>query len=182
MFDRRGARKYLNAAERLAFFRAAEREPDQLRRSFCLTLFFTGCRISEALNLTADGFDRSQKSLVFETLKRRRKGLFRAVPIPDSLVVLLAGSVRSQCRIWPFSRPTAYRMIKQVALEARIAGSMACPKGLRHGFAVACVAQKVPLPTIQKWMGHARLETTAIYLSVSDEEERDLARRTWFKT
>ena len=31
-------------------------------------------------------------------------------------------------------------------------------------------------------MGHARLETTAIYLSVSDEEERDLARRTWFKT
>ena len=151
MFDRRGARKYLNAAERLAFFRAAEREPDQLRRSFCLTLFFTGCRISEALNLTADGFDRSQKSLVFETLKRRRNGLFRAVPIPDSLVVLLAGLVGSQSRIWPFSRPTAYRMIKQVALEAGIDGAMACPKGLRHGFAVACVAQKVPLPTIQKW-------------------------------
>ena len=107
--------------------------------------------------------------------------LFRAVPIPDSLVGLLAGLVQSKSRIWRFSRPTAYRLIKQVALEAGFAGAMACPKGLRHGFAVACVAQKVPLPTIQKWMGHARLETTAIYLSVSDEEERDLARRTWLK-
>jgi site-specific recombinase XerD len=32
---------------------------------------------------------------------------------------------------------------------------------------------------IQRWMGHARLETTAIYASVLGEEERILARRTW---
>jgi integrase/recombinase XerD len=29
------------------------------------------------------------------------------------------------------------------------------------------------------WLGHARLETTAIYLDVSGEEERDLAKRFW---
>jgi site-specific recombinase XerD len=63
--------------------------------------------------------------------------------------------------------------------KANITGGMACPKGLRHGFGVACVAVKIPLTTIQKWLGHARLETTAIYLDVQGEEERGLARRLW---
>ena len=63
--------------------------------------------------------------------------------------------------------------------QAGVVGGMASPKGLRHGFAVACVGQYIPLPTIKRWLGHARLETTAIYLAVSGEEERDLARRLW---
>jgi site-specific recombinase XerD len=58
-------------------------------------------------------------------------------------------------------------------------GGMASPKGLRHGFAVACLAQKIPLPAVQKWLGHARMETTAIYLEVSGDEERELAKRLW---
>ena len=32
---------------------------------------------------------------------------------------------------------------------------------------------------IQRWLGHARLETTAIYLDVHGEEERELAMRVW---
>ena len=72
-------------------------------------------------------------------------------------------------------------MVRELADEAGIVGGMACPKGLRHGFAVACIGKNVPLPTIQKWLGHARLETTAIYLAVSGDEERDLASRLWFK-
>lgn len=63
--------------------------------------------------------------------------------------------------------------------RAGIDGGMACPKGLRHGFAVACLARKIPLPIVQRWLGHARLETTAIYLDVSGDEERDLAKRLW---
>jgi integrase len=181
VFDRQGSRKYLNDAERRAYFAVAQGEPDALRRSFCLTLFYTGCRISEALNLTGSGIDLSQKCVVFETLKRRQRGLFRPVPIPDSLTVLLRGLMAGpNDRVWPFSRPTAYRMVKRLAAEAGVAGGMACPKGMRHGFAVACIANKIPLPTIQKWLGHARLETTAIYLAVSGEEERNLASRLWF--
>ena len=182
MYDRQGNRKYLNTAERQAFFAAVGQETDKARRAFCLTLFYTGCRISEALNLTARCVDLSQQSIVFETLKRRRRGLFRAVPVPDGLITLLGGLVadaKPADRVWPFPRSTAFRMVKWHMKRVGITGAMASPKGLRHGFAVACVAQNIPLPTIQKWMGHARLETTAIYLSVSGEEERNLARRLW---
>jgi integrase/recombinase XerD len=182
MFDRRGNRKYLNSAERLAFLRAAKHEPDALRRAFCLTLFYTGCRISEALNLTAGRFDITGKAIVFETLKRRRRGHFRAVPIPDELVRLLRENLKGEAgsaRVWPFSRATAYRLIKDCMAQAGIKGGMASPKGLRHGFAVACLSQKIPLSTVQKWLGHARMETTAIYLEVSGDEERELAKRLW---
>jgi site-specific recombinase XerD len=78
-----------------------------------------------------------------------------------------------------FSRPTGYRLVKDFMEQAGVMGSMASLMGLRHGFAVACLAQKIPLPTVQKWLGHARMETTAIYLQVTGDEERELAKRLW---
>ena len=181
MFDRQGNRKYLNGSERRAFLRTAKNEPDALRRAFCLTLFHSGCRISEALNVTGERLDLANRAVVFETLKQRKTGHFRAVPIPDSLVELLGQVAPPQqaARVWNFSRPTAYRLVKDCMARAGIAGGMASPKGLRHGFAVACLTQKIPLTTVKKWLGHARLETTAIYLEVSGDEERELAKRLW---
>jgi integrase len=182
MFDRRGQRKYLNSAERRVFLQTVKKEADPLRRAFCLALFYTGCRISEALNLHAERLDQTGKAIVFETLKRRRLGCFRSVPIPDNLAETcrdLAEGLEPQSRLWPFSRASAYRLVKEQMALAGIIGGMASPKGLRHGFAVACLGQKIPLTTLQKWMGHARLETTAIYLEVFGDEERELARRLW---
>jgi integrase len=182
VFDQQGHRKYLNSQERRAYLKAVQGEPDVGRRAFCFTLFYTGCRISEALNLTKDRVDLAGKAVVVETLKRRRRGHFRSVPIPDLLVKLLRQILargETPDRVWEFSRATGYRLVKDQMERAGVAGGMACPKGLRHGFAVACLAQKIPLPTVQKWLGHARLETTAIYLEVSGDEERELAKRLW---
>jgi integrase len=182
LFDLKGNRKYLNGPERKAYFQAVKDEPDRLRRAFCLTLFYTGCRISEALNLTAERIDLTGKALVFETLKRRKRGYFRSVPIPDSLTELfrqLQSGLEPPAGIWTFSRTTAYRLVKNRMARAGIVGGMACPKGLRHGFAIACIGKDIPLTTVQKWLGHARLETTAIYLDASGDEERELAKRLW---
>lgn len=182
MFDRKGHRKYLNGPERKTYFKAASAESDCLRRAFSLTLFYTGCRISEGLELTAERIDLTGKAVVFETLKRRKRGCFRAVPIPDSLIELfrqVLTEVEPTARIWNFSRTTAYRLIKDTMTQAGITGGMACPKGLRHGFAIACIGQGIPLTTVKKWLGHARLETTAIYLDVAGDEERELAKRLW---
>jgi integrase/recombinase XerD len=182
VFDRQGKRKYLDRPERRKYRRATIKEKSAACLAFLLTLFYTGCRISEALNLTAERVDLSGKLLVFETLKRRRRGCYRAVPIPDNLARLfrrLLTDINPSERIWKMSRATAYRLIKAYMARAGVRGVQACPKGLRHGFAVACLAQKIPLPTVQKWLGHARMETTAIYLEVSGDEERSLAKRLW---
>lgn len=66
-----------------------------------------------------------------------------------------------------------------VFAAAGIRGTQAMPKGLRHGFGVHAVQCGVPLPLIQRWLGHADLTTTAIYTQVLGPEERSIAARMW---
>ena len=37
----------------------------------------------------------------------------------------------------------------------------------------------VPLNLVQRWLGHASMATTAIYLDALGEEEREIAARMW---
>ena len=57
-------------------------------------------------------------------------------------------------------------------------GPHASALGLRHGFAVHAIT-KVPITLVQRWMGHADASTTAIYLQIRGEEEREWAKKLW---
>jgi site-specific recombinase XerD len=82
-------------------------------------------------------------------------------------------------RIWGWSRSKGWMVIKRAMGAAGIVGNHATPKGLRHSFAVHALRMKVPLNLIQRWLGHARIETTSIYTNVIGEEERRIAFRMW---
>src|SRR5260221_1772059 len=188
LHDRKGHRLYLTAEERAAFLTAAQHVPREVR-TLCVILHDTGCRISEALSLTRDRVDFSGKAVVFETLKKRTRGVFRAVPVPDATLDLLAmvHGLRERKRqkqkpapLWPWSRATAWRRIQEVMDAARIAnGPHKCPKGLRHGYGVHAISKNIPLNMLSKWMGHASLEVTAIYANALGEEQRTIAARMW---
>lgn len=184
-----GARKYLTADERERFLRAAERAPREVR-TLCMTLAYSGCRISEALALTLDRVELSERVLRFETLKKRKRGVYRDVPVPPALLDaldLVHGVREAQGRpdrgrgrlLWPMARMTAWRKVVGVMKEAGITGAHASPKGLRHGFGVAAVGAAIPLNLVQKWMGHAQLTTTAIYANAVGAEEQAIAARMW---
>ena len=68
-----------------AFRTAAEAAPREVR-TYCWTLLYTGCRPSEALALTADRVDFRAAVLTFASKKKRRPGLYRAVPVPATLL------------------------------------------------------------------------------------------------
>jgi integrase len=85
LYDSEGRRLYLTEEERRDFITAAAKAPREVR-TFCGVLHATGCRISEALALTVDHIDLSGRVVVFESLKKRRKGVFRAVPVPPDLL------------------------------------------------------------------------------------------------
>jgi site-specific recombinase XerC len=56
----------------------------------------------------------------------------------------------------------------------------AVPRALRHTFGVEDIAEaSVPLNMMQKWLSHARIETTAIYANSIGPEERTLAAHMW---
>ena len=63
--------------------------------------------------------------------------------------------------------------------NAGLAGPQASPKGLRHSFGVCALQNRAPINMVRKWLGHARISTTAIYTDAIGEEERDLAKPFW---
>ena len=185
----KGSRLYLTEDEREAFLLAAKNS-DRQTRTFCQTPDTTGCRISEALCLQPRNLDFGYKVIVFESLKKRKKGVFRAVPVPDDYLdtLNLVHGLKELYRrkknleqpLWNWSRMTGYRKVMAVMEAAGIQeGPHRCPKGLRHGYGVNAILNKVPLNTLKKWMGHSKIETTAIYADAVGEEERAIAARMW---
>jgi integrase/recombinase XerD len=182
-----GGRKYLNRAERERALAAAELLcPDEAL--FVLTLAWTGARVSEVLALTPGSIQVEAGVVAITTLKRRRH-VVREVPVPESLMValdfhfLLRAAQRdptiSSRRLWPWHRATAWRAVKDVMRRANVTGRPACPRGFRHGFGVGNVQAGVPLNFVQRWLGHAKIETTAIYASACGPDEREIAGRFW---
>lgn len=189
LYDAAGHRKYLTPEEREAFLEAAATAPREVR-TFCGTLLYTGCRISEALQLTADRVDLKGGSIVFESLKKRKKGVYRPVPVPpvflDALNMVhdLRTAQKRPDRgkkilLWDWSRGTAWTRVGEVMKAAKITGPHATPKGLRHGFGVKAVTSGIPLNMVQKWLGHAQLSTTSIYADAVGAEAKQIAARMW---
>ena len=187
LYARDGARKYLNRSERqraLASMAALERD----QALFALTLAWTGARISEVLALSPQSFQIDAATVSIVTLKRRRFHV-REVPVPPDLMADLVSHfslyeaqrdpLRAKLRLWPRHRVTGWRVIKNAMMLAQIVGRAACPRGLRHAFGVGTLQAGVPLHLTQRWMGHARPSTTAIYADVSGPEELAFAALFW---
>lgn len=184
LYTQAGKRKYLTPLERTHFIKAAETWPRPEVGTLCLTLAFTGCRLSEALGMKPSAVERQERFLALRSLKRRNGAVvIREVPVPPQLVACLQKEhdLTQQDRLlWPMCRSQAWRLVKQVIREADIApGPHATARGLRHGFGLHAVRSGVPLNLVQRWLGHASLNTTAIYLQALGEEERELASRMW---
>jgi integrase len=189
LFDINGQRKYLVPKEREKFA-AAARTAEREIMTFCLTLLNTGCRISEALELTPLRFDYPAKCVVIRSLKKRsEKPIYRTVPLSDNFLEdlrlvpdmkkLQKNKELKNEHIWSFVRMTGYRKVMEVMKKAEIEGVHACPKGLRHSFGIYCALKGIPESRIQKWLGHSSRESTIIYTDAVGEEERQLASRLW---
>jgi len=166
LHDQAGGRKYLTREEHIRFLLAADQAPRDVR-AFCHTLGWSGCRISEALALTAERVDVAAGTITFETLKKRRTGVFRAVPIPPELATMLdlvfglrgLRGPAAKLPLWSWSRATAWRRIKEVLAAAGIEGAQASLKGLRHAMGVAAVGQGIPLNLVPR---HSRFDRLGI--------------------
>lgn len=192
LHDISGNRLYLSAKERAAFLETAKEEAPRPVRSFCAVLHGTGCRISEALALSPKQVDIADGVIIFETLKKRRGGIYRAVPASPDLLELLdmVHGIREahgrgkaellDAPLWTWERTTAWRRVKEVMVAAGITdGAHRTPKGLRHGYGIHAIGSGIPLNLLSKWMGHSSLEVTAIYADATGEEAQNIASRMW---
>lgn len=202
-----GERLYMDEQERERFIAHSNQIPNTQDRMLCHVLHWTGCRVSEALELTPRRINADKCVIRFRTIKKRKvtkKGekkaaVFRDVPIPKTLaeqldLVFGLRQIRKSKKgldlpLWtlrndlkkPMGRVTAWRIIKRVMEAAGIEGPQATSKGFRHGFAVSMILGGMDYRLLQKLLGHERPETTAIYLQVTGAEAYDLQMAYWDK-
>ncbi len=153
--------------------------------------------------MTAHSLQLEDGLIAIRSLKKRNQHHVREVPIPKDLVADLTNQIHAANRkrtdtardatpepngnilLWQnetggmVDRITAYRWVKQVMAEAAIHGPQASPKGLRHGYGIHAIRSGIQLNMVQKWMGHASIKTTAIYVNAVGREEIELAERMW---
>lgn len=189
LIDASGKRLYLNGEERKAFLAAAS-TCDPVPCAFAELLAYTGCRISEALEITPERVDLDDQKIILRSLKKRREDIYRAVPVPPAYIDSLQrtfsirqaqkrANARSE-RLWPWHRQYGWDLIKQVMRKAEIPpGPHQSPKGLRHAYGIHAIQNGIPVTQVQKWLGHAQLSTTSIYVDFAGAEEGNLAARMW---
>ena len=195
LYDNTGNRLYLNAEERAAFLAVARKRPAR-DRTLCETLHFTGCRPSELIEITPARVDLAGHTITLRTLKKRKdkngqpKTVYRSVPVPESYLDTLntAHGIREAQKsaklrdvpIWDLSRVQVWRIAKAVMIDAGIPDAPHCnARGLRHAYGINATTNGVQLHMLQKWMGHADMQVTAIYATAIGQEEQDIAARMW---
>ena len=193
LFTHLGERKYLDASERKRFYKALTVIRDKYERCFIELIFWTGCRISEALGLVVLRVNVEECFVVFQTLKQHGKSKgqkYRIVHVPSRFmkrfnrvhsIDMAQADQKADLsrRLWRFGRQKGWRLVKQVMTEAGIFGVRATPRGLRHSFGVHCILSGVPAMRLQEWMGHSDIRTTSIYVRIVGVEDRDLMKRFW---
>ena len=153
------------------------------------TLYATGCRATEVVNLRPIDVDL-KKGLVRCVGKGNKE---RWVPLgsraieavssylakdrvflvcrhPETTTVLVSKSGR------PLSRIGLWRIVKQHALAAGLKGNVS-PHTLRHSFATHLLAGGADLRAVQEMLGHASIATTQIYTRVELSRLREVHAR-----
>lgn len=172
--------EYLEASEVESLIRCAHPQAALLM----LLQWRAGLRVSEALALEV-----SDLSLEGErpTLRvRHGKGNKpRMVPVHPELQVALRnvmayGGVK-RGRFLDVSRGTAWRWVKTAlgrAVELGVVppGRKVATHTLRHSAARHWLAHGIPINVVSRWLGHASLQTTLVYLEILPDPLGDIAR------
>jgi integrase/recombinase XerD len=137
------------------------------------TLFQTGARVSEFVNIKANDVFFDEQMLL---IAKAKGGKSRYIPILPQLAHELrtylgtrtAGYLFETIQNAQYSPRRIQQIIKETAADAQITKRV-YPQLLRHSVAATLLERGMPIEQIQKFLGHAKLETTQIYAESSAE-------------
>ena len=148
--------------------------PHAQARLIILAQWRAGLRISEALALEVADLNLDDDNPTLR-VREGKGGKDRLVPVHPELGAalrnFLAFSKVRRGPIFETSRSTGWRWLK-TALERAVElnqippGRKVATHTLRHSAARHWLASGVPINVVSRWLGHASLQTTLIYLEV----------------
>lgn len=146
-------------------------------RTLLMTLYSTGMRRAELCRLQVRDID-SQRGMVL--IRHGKGGHDRAVPLSQTLLetlrvywrwmqpknYLFPGTVRHRRADVPVTTKIPWEACRQAARRAGIRKRIS-PHTLRHSYATHLLEAGADLHTIQRLLGHRKLEHTIVYLHLS---------------
>jgi len=164
--------RFLDAAEELALLRYVRDVRGAEWSRFLIFLIETGCRVSEAVRMTWDDVDRTQRQL---HVTKSKTGRERFVPITQRLLDLLYTMNADGNREGPlFPGVTPNRLNKVVWPGVREHFNdddpHFVPHCLRHTRATRLIQAGVDIETTRQWMGHTNVATTMRYVQFRQRE------------
>ena len=144
--------------------------PNLKHRTFLMTLYSGGLRLSEAANLMIADIDSDRMMLRVAQGKGKKE---RFVPLSPRLLEQLRTywkQYRPPTLLFPGKTPTkiyadtTIRKVMKVAAQKAGIKKRVYPHVLRHSYATGLLEAGVDLLTISKLLGHASFITTMIYL------------------
>jgi len=137
------------------------------------TLFQTGARVSEFVNIKANEVSFEEQMIL---ISKAKGGKSRYVPMLPQLAQELrthlgdrtTGYLFETVQHTQYSPRRIQQIIKETAADAQITKRV-YPHLLRHSVATTLLERGMPIEQIQKFLGHATLETTQIYAESSVE-------------
>lgn len=148
------------------------------------TLLDTGLRVEELCNMDKNNINWVGRYITVygknvegwtrqgEVKEKKR----REVPLTNRVQTVLEAWLTEHDSI-KMDTKTAYNIVARVAKRGHI--TKCSPHVLRHSFAVTSLDKGVSLPALQQILGHESLETTAIYLNLSNNEALRQYREKW---
>lgn len=142
------------------------------------TLYYTGMRISECVNLTLEDVNFKDRIITVRNTKNKKD---RVIPIHRNLLPLLQDYCfnkrkKTICPYFFVSRNNnrvspdyINRIIRETTQKLNWTKKVTCHV-IRHSFASNLVAKNVNIVNIQKLLGHSNLSTTSVYTHTNISE------------
>jgi len=132
-----------------------------------LILFYlnSGCRKSEARNLLWQHVNFENKTIAVPGTKSETSE--RVIPMFKALEVVLRSQKNNTGKVFKVGDTLLKRELKEIRQQS---GIHLILHSLRHTFATRCLERGINIKTVQLWLGHAKMETTAnIYTHANAE-------------
>lgn len=164
----------LTTEDYMAIMKVVEAAGDIRAKALFETMYYSGMRISEVLQLRVDHVQKGSR--IIEDIKGKG-GKYRDIYMKGELIDTLRSYLKVRKQPFssttkalfvgergPITRQTAHTLIKKYAKLAGIEETKAHVHNLRHLFGLRLAEKGTPIEVIAKYMGHTSIEVTKIYL------------------